>query len=428
MQTVALRIEMVDTNLNMNLYKASTCDDMGNVWDSAKQTHHADLYGYGQCELQLCKCVEVRGKSMMWDANAKCKDFPNRKLDLILTFRLNPHGELQKKDLEPAMETFFTNRMHNLSTSGVLDSSFAPPWERLSSKLGRVAIPIEFLKTKELSCPVEDLSERNPLNLPTSGIAEPTVEFRSYSPINSLTSLDPVIQDKLIVPVLTSLVQDFRDFRTMDMTHCDRWEAHILLGKAPTHGNVPVAQIVDIDLMKEGFQAPRMAAWFGQSVYNGCLSPAGEKITLLDKLCEDSTPAGSHLGSFMAPFWRLFGTVHESQHEIHASLEAQLLSVEKAYHADPNFHGSCVGMANLVSRVVIPALNVALGKESAPEDWWAHEIDLWAKKFYGNNKVNLQSADDNDAVWTMLRKYESRFGHNWETADQYNWETGHKRT
>jgi hypothetical protein len=158
----------------------------------------------------------------------------------------------------------------------------------------------------------------------------------------------------------------------MDMTHCDRWETHVLLGKAPTQGNVPVAQIVDIDLVEEGFQTPRMAAWFGQLVYNSCLSPdnGNLKILLLDKGCKNPT---------------------ESQGHDTASLEASVRALETTYHADPHFlpglamslgtmgnavssfgevDGNCLGIAYLVSRVVIPALNVALGKESAPDNWW----------------------------------------------------------
>lgn len=337
------------------------------------------------------------------------------------------------------MERFFTDRMQNLLAQGVLqDNSFAPPWERLSSKLGTVAIPIEFLQNPTLACPVEN----DPLAAITSGVVEPSVEFRSYSPINHLSFFGSAVQDKMIVPVLSSLVQDFRDYRAMDMTHCDRWEHHILLGKAPTKGNIPVAQIVDIDLLKEGFQTHRMAAWFGQSVLNCCLSPEhlSDRMPLLDKLCEPT----EHI-----------------QHESTASLKTSIHHLEQKVKADPYFQkhakrddhtshtvdsasgasflqglapssggagngassfgkadGHCLGIAKLVSRVVKPALNVALGKASAPDSWWADEIEHWAKEFYGNYNATLQSTDDNDAVWTMLRQYEDRDGHNWETPAQ----------
>ena len=77
----------------------------------------------------------------------------------------------------------------------------------------------------------------------------------------------------LMVPVLKTMVEDFRDYRSVDVTHCDRGGNHITFGRAPSLGGTPVAQIIDTDRVKKGFDAWRMAHWFSQLVWKPC----GEK-------------------------------------------------------------------------------------------------------------------------------------------------------
>jgi len=194
---------------------------------------------------------------------------------------------------------------------------------------------------------------------------------------------------QLVAPVLKSMVEDFRIYRRANITHCDRGPKHITLGRAPSLGDALVAQIIDTDRIQQGFDVRMMAYWFGAMTHNVCrLGGVGTPIVF----------DGDGWTSACFP-WTLENNVKATRW-----LENQLLEAERGADRD----GMCRGMRELLSRVVKPAFQVAIGSASidrVPGDWWAEELDKWADRFYPSNSDGL---GDLDTLFEELERKDRR--------------------
>jgi len=182
-------------------------------------------------------------------------------------------------------------------------------------------------------------------------------------------------KQQLVVPVLKSMTEAFRDYRDANVTHCDRHSDHITLGRAPSLGGEPVAQIIDTDQVKQGFDAWRMAHWFGAVVRDVCQS--GQHLMHYGKtmsMDESGWSSGCADVDHMAAV---------------KFLKEQLTSAEHAADSD----AMCLGMRQLVNSVVKPAFQMAMGIGQAPEDWWAGDIDKWAAEFYPSSIRGIQEGE-----------------------------------
>jgi len=325
------------------------------------------LYGHGECELQLCTCLEFRETSLVWDVAAQCGT-PAARVDMVLTFRKRDESFVP----DTSDETSFAKVMKTLIAKG----RDAYIWERIGFKLGTVKVPIALLHVSALTDPGQCRNDMT--RLLTSGTAVVgSVEFRTFLPVGELNRL--TAKHQLVAPVLTSMVEDFQDYRSANVTHCDRYPRHITLGRAPSRGGAPVAQIIDTDQIKQGFDVRRMAHWFGAMTYNVCkLDGRGKPLEV--QLFGGWSPQCSSSFDGGALQW----------------LKIQLLEVERGAESD----GVCVGMRELVSRVVKPAFKVAMGIREAPADWWAAKLNMWVARFYPSSSHTLK---DFDAVFTEAR-------------------------
>jgi len=312
---------------------------------------------------------------------------------MVLTFRRSDPNDGVQEAFKPDtdQETFFAKTMKTLSAKRPVDPKVAPIWERIGFKLGQVSVPVGLLSSNSEAHPgrcdkdwvgsggrVIARGLKNTTLLKTTGTAQVvgSVEFRTFLPVVHLGSLTS--SQQLVVPVLKSLTQAFRDYRDADVTHCDRGAGHITIGSAPSLGGAPVAQIIDTDRVSRGFDAPKMAHWFGEVAYVACqLGHANKSNTL--------PVAGTPAWAFIC------GSDFHDKSQLWSKqwLQKQLTTVEHAADSD----GMCRGMRQLVNSVVKPAFQVAMGLNQAPEDWWAGEIDKWASRYYSSSLPAVQQGE-----------------------------------
>merc|ERR1712008_588674 len=134
----------------------------------------------------------------------------------------------------------------------------------------------------------------------------------------------------------------FRGYRDANITHCDRQPAHLTLGRAPSLGGAPVTQVIDTDIIKQGFDAWRMAHWFGSAVCEVCQLEARHPMEY------------GHTGYVEGWSANCVDLDHKTAIIF---LRKQFTIAEHAADSD----GMCRGMRQLVDSVVKPAFQVAMG-------------------------------------------------------------------
>lgn len=359
----------------------------GCIWDGTRKGLGVELYANSSCELQLCSCLERRRTSLVWDVAVKCGTTPQpgttlqpgtalQSVNMILSFRRQADETGGGRFLnETDSESFFAKTMKSL----VARKPESNIKERIGFKLGTVEVPIKMLHSSAMSDPgqcnddwifngalyARGLEHSRLLLSPGSAIG--SVEFRTFLPVVDLYKMSK--KNQLVVPVLRSMVEDFQDYRSANVTHCDRGKGHITLGRAPSRGGAPVAQIIDTDRVQQGFDVQLMAHWFGATTYNVAkMDGSGKRMAYYSDGWSSACRASfNHISTGKAAYF----------------LQEQLAEAERG----ADLHGTCKGMRELVNRVVRPALQVAMGIGEAPEDWWAGEVDEWAAKFYPSNSA-----------------------------------------